>query len=1275
MTPSLDNRVELCLGSQRTLINEGDIRLFVLHDCMGETTYPCSSANGASNQLVLGFTSLATGFGPPGDVVIQLGDDQLSRIVSNGGVLWSTGSRDYDEHGELAGLIRPAIRLYEDALQLSASSPWWGTDSSGLYSAIYSISLVSGPDAGSLEAGYHDFQNNNAKARQWFIDETTDHQSETFYLGEESGQTFFAYENLYFYEFTRMGTYEVSYGVSAPHDGATHSATETYTFHVGPIAELEVVSAEQTPEGLEIAAVNNGPDRSPGARAVLTTGQSCDFGGVFQHRDYLRSAEQSATRACVILNAQLDDEQLAGTKPIGYIENHVDYTVCIDSTGRDVLPKPAGESACQAEGGSWHVGNVYDYDDSNNEIFLSQDPLPALALQGARSRTVTHLIISWTRLEELFGSPVSHYHVERLDGAEWERLGSVPQPEDPQEEPEYVDTDQDRGSSPRYRVRAVNEEGEAGPWAEAGGVSQPGVVLALDPATIKEPDADAPDAVSTATVTATLTGAVSSQDVTVVVSAAPASGINPAEPNDFTLSENRTLTIPAGRRESTGVVTITAEEDADGDNEQVTITAVAAHAAGSISPLTLTIQDDDAPGLTLLPASGITVVEGGDNATYTVKLDAQPSSAVVVDITSDNPDVTAQSSTLTFQPETWNNPLTVTVSAGHDDDAAHDEFTLTHSINRSRSAPEYHSAAPATVTGTVMDIDMAGTMVSETRLTVAEGGAGGSYTVKLDTEPAGSVVITASSDNPDVRVGPASFTLHRNNWDQGYTVRVNADHDQDGAPDMATITHAIDAGRTTAGEYHGVPVDSVSVTVTDDDAPGVWVSPETLRIDEGRSGSYNVRLNTQPAGNVTITVSSDNGDVTVEPASLNFTASDWSRAQRVTVNAGRDDDSADDRATLSHGMSGADSDYQGLSGATVSVTVTDADRPGVTVGPLSPSPLYESGRLVEVTEGEGDDRVSNGRERIDVNHPDFPDEQHPSFYTVGLDTQPSGDVVIKLQSSNNKVTVWPKTLTFTSRDFGAKTVRLTAADDEDRNDETATITHTVDDDASADEYDGVRIDSVAVTVADNDDHGVTLLADYRDNDVRVEVIQPLVLREGETGQYSVVLDSQPDGHVWIEIKPSNPDKVSVSPSGLLFSGIQLHNGRIHPDWDEPQTVTVTALDDGDGADETVTLTHRIGDANATPGTWDLPIGARVGTVTVTVSDDDGIAQSRTASGGQSANAGYAWAGGDLGWGISVPVSFTYDWGVAESLTLRDLWRRPRRSGRRAGRWSPTPADG
>ena len=108
-----------------------------------------------------------------------------------------------------------------------------------------------------------------------------------------------------------------------------------------------------------------------------------------------------------------------------------------------------------------------------------------------------------------------------------------------------------------------------------------------------------------------------------------------------------------------------------------------------------------------------------------------------------------------------------------------------------------------------------------------------------------------------------TLTFTRSNWDTAQTVTVTAAHDADAADDTASISHAVDASRS-AREYDDVTVAAVAVTVPDDDTTGVTVSKSSLTVDEGATGTYTVVLNTQPASDVVINVTSNNSDVTVD---------------------------------------------------------------------------------------------------------------------------------------------------------------------------------------------------------------------------------------------------------------------------------------------------------------------------------------------------------------------------------------------------------------------------
>ena len=282
-------------------------------------------------------------------------------------------------------------------------------------------------------------------------------------------------------------------------------------------------------------------------------------------------------------------------------------------------------------------------------------------------------------------------------------------------------------------------------------------------------------------------------------------------------------------------------------------------------------------------------------------------------LASDNEKVTVRPERLSFTRNNWNVGQTVTVEATEDGDSDDDSARITHAL-------EGFFGDAVSVAVTVTDNDIPGVTLSPMTLAIAEGDST-TYSVSLNTIPAGDVTVTPTSSNPDdVTVSPATLTFTAANWNIPQIVTVNAREDDDAASETATLSHTITGyGNVTDGG-------SVAVTVTDNDIPGVTLSPMTLAIAEGDSTTYSVSLNTAPAGDVTVTpMSSNPDDVTVSPATLTFTAANWNTPQIVTVTAREDDDATGETVTLSHTITG----YGNVTdGGSIAVTVTDNDTTG-----------------------------------------------------------------------------------------------------------------------------------------------------------------------------------------------------------------------------------------------------------------------------------------------------------------------------------------------------------
>ena len=305
-----------------------------------------------------------------------------------------------------------------------------------------------------------------------------------------------------------------------------------------------------------------------------------------------------------------------------------------------------------------------------------------------------------------------------------------------------------------------------------------------------------------------------------------------------------------------------------------------------------------------------------------------------------------------------------------------------------------------------------------------------------------TVAVTVPADS-DVTVDPVSLTFTESTWETAQRVTVTAEEDADAVPDELVEI----AQSASGGDYGSVRIAAVEVTIEEDDAPGVRVSPRSFTVMEGSTVEYAVVLLTAPSAAVTVTATPPaDSDVSVNPSSLIFTASDWNRAQAVTVTAGEDDDAEpDERVEITHGASGGD--YVSVEIAAVGVTITEKDVRGVEVSP----------RSLTISEGE------------------------TATYSVKLGSEPATDVVLNVGGgsavasrsstsarlvSGSDVSVSPPSLTFTPADWAAwQEVTVSTVDDAD---EVADATETVGHRISGGSYGTQSIPGVAVTIVELD---------------------------------------------------------------------------------------------------------------------------------------------------------------------------------------------------------------
>ena len=502
-------------------------------------------------------------------------------------------------------------------------------------------------------------------------------------------------------------------------------------------------------------------------------------------------------------------------------------------------------------------------------------------------------------------------------------------------------------------------------------------------------------------------------------------------------------------------VTVTAAEDDNTVSEAVTLihTAPSGGSTYSVSKsLAVTVIDNDTPALALVPAT-VKLAEAG-SATYTVRLAKAPTADVTVTVSSMGSGVSvdtdagmpAEQTSLSFSTSNWQTEQTVTVSAAADDNAVSEEVTLTHSA----TGGGYNSVTAALV-ATVTDDDTAGLVLSATTVTVAEAGSA-TYAVRLASQPSEAVTVTMSGMGSGVSVdtdagmpgGQTSLSFSTSNWQMEQPVTVSAAADDNAVSEEVTLTHS-----ATGGGYNSVTAELVA-TVTEDDTAGLVFSPTTVvTVAEGNSGTYTVRLASQPSAAVTVTVSEMGSGVSVdtdagmpgEQTSLSFSTSNWQAEQTVTVSAAADDNAVSEEVTLTHSATGGD--YNSVTAELVA-TVTEDETVGLVFSP----------EAVTVVEAASD------------------------TYTVRLASQPSAAVTVTVSGMGSGVSVDTdsgmdgdqSSLSFSTSDWNTgQPVTVRAAADENLSSEKVTLSHSV----TGGGYDSVS-QKLVVTVTDDNNICVRL---------------------------------------------------------------------------------------------------------------------------------------------------------------------------------------------------------
>jgi len=562
-------------------------------------------------------------------------------------------------------------------------------------------------------------------------------------------------------------------------------------------------------------------------------------------------------------------------------------------------------------------------------------------------------------------------------------------------------------------------------------------------------------------------------------------------------------------------VPVTAVDDSIADGDRTCVVRMASASAdpkyGNKNPadVTVTVQDDDTAGITVTPTT-LTVSEPSGSASFAIKLNSQPSAGVVVGLSVASPECSVAVSSVTLTDANWQGGVNVVVSAVNDSVDDGDQTCVVQTAAAVSTDGNYTGKNPADVTVTVQDDDTAGITVTPTTLTVSEPSGSAGFTIRLASQPTANVTIGLSTSNAQCSVGAASVTLNSTTWITGQVVLVSAVDDDliDGDQPCVIRTAAATSGD---GKYAGKNPANVSVTVQDDDAAGILVSPTTLTVNEPSStSSFNIRLDSRPTADVIVGLSVSNAECSVATDSVTLTVAGWATGVNVSV-AAVDDSIADgDRPCVvqTAPATSGDGNYNGANAPDVTVTVHDDDVVAVLVYPT----------LLTVSEPAGS-----------------------AGFSIGLASQPIRDVTIGLSPSNAQCSVLPSSVTLTGANWRTgQEVTVSAVDDRVDEDDQTCVVLTGAAVSSDPLYDGVNAFDVTVTVQDDDTGGI--------------VVSPTSLTVSEpdgAAVFSVTLATAPVATVTLTLTATN-DECRVSPESVVLTA---------DEWPASAAITVTAVDD------------------------------------------------------------------------------------------------------------------
>ncbi len=435
---------------------------------------------------------------------------------------------------------------------------------------------------------------------------------------------------------------------------------------------------------------------------------------------------------------------------------------------------------------------------------------------------------------------------------------------------------------------------------------------------------------------------------------------------------------------------------------------------------------------------------------------------------------------------------------------------------------------------------------------VSEVGATDTYTVVLSAPPVTGSTVTvtpsvtspfftnaAPASSPDVTISPSNAVFTDVNWSTPVVFTVTANDDAvanaflaAGAPldvRSVVISHSVASSDLS---YRGAQISNffcavndnesgARIVVTENSTPGSVLGFNGISVvtEGGTTDTFTIAFaGAVPTADVTVNFTVD-PRITLSPASLTFTATNYMAEQSVTITAVNDVVRQGVQfLPLNFSTASMDASYATLSAPTLNVRVNDNDDAAV--------------NGVTIIASGGDSRVVEGGMNDQL--------------LIALDKSPTGDVFLTRANTGTDLAS-PGNLLFTTANwFIPQTVTASAIDDlfvEPTR--TSAINYT----ASGGGY-SVVVPAINVIGGDND----------LNSSVGVRITQSGttdVTEGGATDSFSVALTGTPASNVTITLGVNASTQASISGATLAANVLTFTPAN----WSAAQTVVVTAIDD------------------------------------------------------------------------------------------------------------------